>query len=125
MFSSMKILPSECFVFPDLNVPIPAQLSEHTFFREKNINILQKSGKKGSRLNQYEHLNREPVWKPMLECECEILQGNNVNENENVCVNGKIVNLSRGVGGDRSFFVHALTSSGSFKVVAHLYYQVE
>ena len=104
-----------CAVVPNAGVPIAAKISDDEFFQDRKINIPIRLGRKGTRLNKYRYLSKEPVWRTMLECDCEIL-----GDGDNVCVNGKNVNLSRGVGGDTSFFIHALDPSGSYKVVAHI-----
>lgn len=104
-----------------MNLPIVPKISDHEFFRARNIRIPLRLGRKGIRLNKYEHLNVEPTWRTMLECDCQIL-GRDVAEND-ICAYGRIINVSRGVGGDRSFFVHATNSSGSYKVVAHICFE--
>ena len=100
------------------------EISDNIFFRARKIHIPVKVGRKGIRKNKYEHLKKEPVWKPFLECDCKILdQATEGGDALNICLYGKIVNLSRGVGGNRSFFVHVPKDEESFKVIAHICFE--
>lgn len=117
-----------CSIHPNAKIPIYDSISEHEFFQAKSIEIPIKRGKRGTRSNKYEYLNKEPLWRMMLECECSrirTLVSNDVDATDDICIDGKIVNLSRGVGGDGSFFVHGTNSSGSYKVIAHLCFEIE
>lgn len=95
-----------------------AEISTNHFFRSRNIRIPIQPGMRGARINRFMHLTKAPIWRLFLECACEITDNaTNVNA---ICVNGTAVNLSRGVGGDRSFFVHEPDSFGYYKVIAHI-----
>jgi hypothetical protein len=110
-----------CSTFPNGETKNAKEISEDWFFVKRNIRVPIKPGRKGVRLNKYEHLKQEPAWKPFLECDCEIV-GENVDE-DRACMEGKILNLSRGVGGDKSFFVHVPNTTGSYKVIAHICFE--
>ena len=106
-----------CSARPNAGKSINMKISDQEFFQTRNISIPVKQRRKGIRVNEYEHLITEPIWRIMLECDCE--RPNDINGND-ICTNQKTVNLSKGVGGDQSFFIHSLNPSGSYKVVAHI-----
>lgn len=108
----------QCSDYP--NKVTQGAISDHDFFQSRSIRIPVQVGRKGTRLVEYAHLEAEAVMKPFLECECEMTTESAIQSEEQICVHGKIVNLSRGVGGDRSFFVHAVNSRGSYRVIAHI-----
>ena len=106
-------------------VPIsfdPVQISTHEFFQSRSIDIPMKTGVHGYRKVVFRHVsvaNQAPIWKRLFQCECEIEDPNK--EVRNICVEGRVVNFSRGVGGDMSFFVYSFDyTSGTFNVVAHI-----
>lgn len=67
----------------------------------------------------FEHLKtKSRVWRHILECDCSVLSDEVTNRN--ICDYGGTVHLSRGVGGDRSFFVYVYNSLTDLKVIAHI-----
>ena len=107
-----------CAAHPNPMFTTFTKISSHEFFRLRNINIPVKRGKSGIRLVSVNATGYQ-MEKIILECECQI-QATGANE-EGICIDGKLVILSRGVGGDKSFFVYTLNSStGFYNVRAHI-----
>lgn len=100
----------------------PVQISTHQFFQSRSIDIPIKTGTYGYRKVVFRHIhvvNSNPLWRRLLECECEIEDSSK--EIRNICVEGKTVHFSRGVGGDKSFFIYNYdTTTGTFNVIAHI-----
>lgn len=93
---------------------ITAKISDQEFFRARNIDIPMLAGVKEKLLNRYDYLKSPPVWRTVLKCNCEVIG------KHDVCGHDKTVYLSRGVGGDESFFVHVVNSSKLLTVIAHV-----
>lgn len=112
-----------CSVFPNVsrmhprskygNVPI----SRNRFFQLRGVEIPVQQGMMRYHTNEFRFLERSPVNRPFLECDCFIQAVHN--EYEDLCINGKIY-LSKGICSDLSFFVHTRDISGNFKVLAHV-----
>jgi hypothetical protein len=79
-------------------------ISDHKFFRSRDIEIPVKPGTVRVETNEFLYVSREPAQRPFLECDCSIL-GDQVG-NENICVEGSTIYLSKGMCADMSFFVH-------------------
>lgn len=97
------------------------KISDYQYFQSRGIDIPLGSGQKVTHTNAFEHVKRKSVRRIMLICNCQILD--NVDKDKiptDICFEGSTVALSKGVGGRKSFFVHVPTSSGSYKVVAHI-----
>lgn len=115
-----------CSKYPHLPLRVNKKISDHAFFQSRKIDIPLRYGIMGGRWIQFEYLESPPIWNTILECNCQKLDEDTSSTSpaaseENICLDGRIVNLSRGVGGDRSFFVYAMNSSnGNFHVVAHI-----
>lgn len=95
-------------------------ISRNQFFQSLGIDIPVRPGHMSIHPIEFRYFKRNPVWKLFLECDCNITENNQL-ENGNVCFDG-IIHLSRGVCGDKSFFVYMPSSSLNFNVVAHISY---
>ena len=70
---------------------------------------------------EFRHIRANQKLKWFVECDCDMNVKNPGSELQDICVNGKVVNLSRGVGGDSSFFVYRYNqSSQAYNVIAHI-----
>lgn len=96
------------------------QISSHEYFQLRSIEIPLEDGKTGDRQVEFRHRRVDSTWRKFVECNCEILHSD-YQKARDICVDGKVVNLSRGVGGDKSFFVYRYDkASTSYNVVAHI-----
>lgn len=111
-----------CSPYPNLLRGTNVTINEHEFFQERNIVIPQMSGNTVKAKSRYQFRAKSPVWREFLQCDCYPLDVNY--PLDGLCKNGKIT-LSRGVGGDTSFFIHEEHGNGEYDVVAHIYFPRE
>ena len=108
-----------CAITPN-SKSLMRKISDYKYFKSRNITIPLGYGQKLKQVNEFQHVTRKPARRIMLICQCQIPDNADKDDiTTSICANNTVT-LSRGVGGDKSFFVHAPTPSGTYTVVAHI-----
>lgn len=113
-----------CSAFPNPNALMYANIrlanvpiSRNRYFQLRNIEIPIHPGEMRVHTNEFLYVDRISLQRPFLECNCNIKGYGDAHGN--ICIDGKVY-LSKGLCSDMSFFVHTLSPSGNFNVLAHI-----